>query len=463
LGATPALLRSSVLASVRARTNPYRLYLYGLSLGGSTLFSVATTTTVVYWVDSGHLNPLQLLLLGTALEIGYFLAQLPTGVLADMVSRRLCVVSGMVISGFGFTLQGLSPAFANLLVAQLVWGAGIALMSGAEEAWIADELNDTEMTPVYMRSTQLGILATIGGSLLAGVLALAGLNMPTIAGGAGMIVFGVWLACAMPENNFRPNRSVRVAGVVHDAWTTLTAQTRSTRRALVAVPGLMLLFGMTFFIGMWSESFDRLWGAFLLRDIAFPHVYGLRPTMWFSLISCAVALLGLGSTELAKRRTARLGPASVAGTLLVLTTLIGAGVAILAGAHVFVVAIGGYLLIEVLRPVFEPLVTGWVVGRIDPAVRATALSAREMFDAGGQIAGGPVVGVIGTLTTIRTALFAGGAALVPAIALLLAATRRIHAQPDAPADDLMPAHPGPVDNAHLGLAQLDVRTVDPDS
>jgi hypothetical protein len=64
-------------------------------------------------------------------------------------------------------------------------------------------------------------------------------------------------------------------------------------------------------------------------------------------------------------------------------------------------------------------------------VRATALSATDMFDSGGQIVGGPIVGVIGVLATIRIALVAGAAALAPAAGLLVAATRRVRARGDA--------------------------------
>jgi hypothetical protein len=66
-----------------------------------------------------------------------------------------------------------------------------------------------------------------------------------------------------------------------------------------------------------------------------------------------------------------------------------------------------------------------MVGRIDPAVRATALSARDMFDSAGQILGGPVVGAIGSLASLRFALLAGAAALGPAAACITAASRRI--------------------------------------
>jgi DHA3 family tetracycline resistance protein-like MFS transporter len=409
--------------------SPYRLYLV-LECGMSFLLGISYATITVYWVTSGRLNPLQLLLLGTVLELSYFLLQLPTGVLADLVSRRLCILAGLFIVGLALLIEGRSPAFGNLLGAQVVLGLGAALNNGAQEAWIADELaattGDKQMTGTYLRATQLGLLATIAGSLFSGVIALAGLNKPLLVGGALICLLAAAVAVVMPENNFRrPEAEAGVGKVVRQAGAMLSDQVRSTRHAIVAVPGLVLLFGMTFFAGMWSESFDRLWGAFLLRDISFPRLAGLHPAMWFSLFACAAAVLGLGATELAKRRTERLGPDSVVGALLVLTVAIGAAVVGMATAHAFAVVVAAYLVVSVLRPVLDPLLSGWMVGRIQPSVRATALSAKDMFDSGGQILGGPVVGAIGTLASLRIALLAGAAALGPAAACIAAASRRI--------------------------------------
>jgi MFS transporter, DHA3 family, tetracycline resistance protein len=413
----------------RHSMSPYRLYL-GLECGMSFLLGISYATITVYWVTSGRLNPLQLLLLGTSLELSYFLFQLPTGVLADLVSRRLCVLAGLFIIGLAQVMQSLSPSFANLMVAQAVLGLGAALNNGAQDAWIADELSaavgDDRMTGIYLRATQLGLIATVAGSLLSGVIALAGLDMPLRVGGSLICLLAVAAAFVMPERNFQRAAAPGGAGrIVRQAGGALAEQTRATHRAVVVVPGLVLLFGMTFFVGMWTESFDRLWGAFLLRDIRFPQVGGLHPAMWFSLFACAAAVLGLGATEVAKRRTQRLGPDSVVGALLALTVAIGAAVIALATTHAFVVVVVTYLIVQVLRPLLYPLVSGWMVGRIDPAVRATALSARDMFDSAGQILGGPVVGAIGSLASVRIALLAGAAALGPAAACITAASRRI--------------------------------------
>jgi len=407
---------------------PYPVYLLLVS-GTSFCTGISYATVMVYWVTSGRLNPLELLLLGTGLELSYFIFQLPTGVLADLVSRRFFTLAGLFVVAIGMLMQSFSPAFPNLLAGQVVVGLGAALNGGAEEAWIAGELDQEQMTSVYLRATQLGLIATVAGSLLSGVIALGGLELPLRVGGGLFCLFLAAIAVVMPERNFRPARAdAGLATIARQAGGMLANQTRSAHRAIVAVPGLVLLFGMTFFAGLWSESFDRLWGTFLLHDTKFPQLGGLHPAMWFSFIGCLVAVGGLAATEVARRRTERLGSDSVVGALLVLVIAIGIAAAVMATAHSFVVAVVAYLAVSLLRPVYYPLVDGWMVTRIAPSVRATALSAKEMFDSAGQIIGGPVIGVIGTLASIRIALLTGAAVLAPAAACIVGASRRIRAR-----------------------------------
>jgi MFS transporter, DHA3 family, tetracycline resistance protein len=61
---------------------------YLIFSGASSLFfATIVTVNLVYQVEVAKLNPLQLVLVGTALETVYFLCQVPTGVLADVYSR----------------------------------------------------------------------------------------------------------------------------------------------------------------------------------------------------------------------------------------------------------------------------------------------------------------------------------------------------------------------------------------
>jgi DHA3 family tetracycline resistance protein-like MFS transporter len=409
---------------LRARTNPYRLYL-ALRVALSFLVALAFTTSVVYRVDDGGLNPFELLMIGTVLEVTYLVFQLPTGFLADLVSRRACVVAGFAVYAGGLVWQGLSPEFWVHLAAQVLLALGAALWSGALDSWVADETRKAEMTPVYLRATQLSFIGGIAGSLLSGALASFGLGLPMLLGGVLMALGTAWLALVMPERHFqRPGGDGKVRTVLAQARAEVGVQVRASRRAARIVPGLALLLGMTFLFGLWSESYDRLSGAFLLEDIGFPDTFGLEPAMWFSLIACVVALAGIGLTEWAGRRTARLGSGAIIGMLVGFTFVALVGVVGFSLSRDFWIAVAFLLLLSVARPLYEPLVNGWLVVRVEPKVRATALSARDMFDSGGQITGGPVIGAIGTAFTLRAALIAGAAVLVPAALCLIAMGRK---------------------------------------
>jgi DHA3 family tetracycline resistance protein-like MFS transporter len=419
---------------LRARTDPYQLYL-ALRVALSFLVGLAFTTSVVYRVEDGGLNPFELLMIGTVLEVSYLVFQLPTGFLADLVSRRACVVAGFAVYAGGLVWQGLSPEFWVHLVAQVLLALGAALWSGALDSWVADETRKAEMTPVYLRATQLGFIGGIAGSLLSGALAILGLGLPMLLGGALMALGTAWLALVMPERHFqRPGGDGKVRTVLAQARAEAGVQIRASRRAARIVPGLALLLGMSFLFGLWSESYDRLSGAFLLEDIGFP--LGLEPAMWFSLIACVVALAGIGLTEWAGRRTARLGSGAIIGMLVGFTAVALVGVVGFSLSRDFWIAVAFLLLLSAARPLYEPLVNGWLVVRVEPKVRATALSARDMFDSGGQITGGPVIGAVGGAVSIRAALLAGAAVLVPAILCLIGMERKAKAaardEPAAP-------------------------------
>jgi hypothetical protein len=82
----------------------------------------------------------------------------------------------------------------------------------------------------------------------------------------------------------------------------------------------------------------------------------------------------------------------------------------------------------------------WLNARIsDSSVRATVLSLAGQADAIGQTAGGPVLGAVGNIWGIGSALAAGAVALVPAAALYTRAIRRHGSVPLIPAGE--PAQP----------------------
>jgi len=98
----------------------------------------------------------------------------------------------------------------------------------------------------------------------------------------------------------------------------------------------------------------------------------------------------------------------------------------------FTIAFGALLVKSVVGSLAGPLHSAWLVRSIDPRVRATVLSMNSQANALGQSAGGPVIGVIGTVRSLRAAMLASGIALSPTVALYARMSRRDGKPPFAP-------------------------------
>jgi DHA3 family tetracycline resistance protein-like MFS transporter len=118
-----------------------QVYLF-IEFTASALFSMMFVTMSLYEATVAGLTPLQLVLVGTAVELSIFVFEVPTGVVADVYSRRLSIIIGYLLMGVGFLVEGLFPAFLPILLAQVVWGLGYTFTSGATQAWITDEIGE---------------------------------------------------------------------------------------------------------------------------------------------------------------------------------------------------------------------------------------------------------------------------------------------------------------------------------
>lgn len=115
----------------------------------SLAVSMSTVLSIVYHLEVVQLDAFQLVLVGTVLETSCFLFEIPTGVVADLYSRRRSVLIGMFLYGLGFLMEGALPWFAPVLLAQVVWGCGDTFITGALEAWIASEEKDKPIDKVF--------------------------------------------------------------------------------------------------------------------------------------------------------------------------------------------------------------------------------------------------------------------------------------------------------------------------
>lgn len=76
--------------------NAYQVYL--ILQGATTLLSsMVFTVNLVYQATVVHLDPLQLVLVGILLKSVVFICEVPTGVVANVYSRRLSIIIGTTV------------------------------------------------------------------------------------------------------------------------------------------------------------------------------------------------------------------------------------------------------------------------------------------------------------------------------------------------------------------------------
>ncbi|MGA7936674.1 MAG: MFS transporter [Kovacikia sp.] len=391
---------------------------YLILTAASTLFNYSVVTvSAVYRVNVAGLNPLQLVLVGTVMKATVFLCEIPTGVLADVYSRRLSIIIGMFLTGVAFILEGLYPVFGVILLAQVLWGIGYTFTSGAEQAWIADEVGEEGAHQIYLRGAQSSQVGGLFGIFLGVGLANLRLGLPIVMGGCLLMGLGLFLLLWMPERLFE--RSVHNHPT---SWKAMTHTVRGSVELIRRQPMLMTILGIGAFHGLASEGLDRLWELHFLENFSFPDLGKLEPIVWFGIINAIASLLSILGVELVRRQFIQ--RCAAIKILFVMDSLLIASLVAFSLAQSFELALAACWGTDLLRAVHHPLYTTWINQKLDSATRATVFSMGSQITAIGQILGGPVVGMIGNDFSVRAAIATSGIILVPVLLLYFQSFRQ---------------------------------------
>ncbi len=360
-------------------------------------------------VDVG-LDPLQLLLLGTTKEITILVSEIPTGVVADIRSRRQSVIIAFVVCGIAAVGAGLADSFAALVVTQVVWAFGTTFRSGAETAWFTDEVGSLEIVDeVLPRRGRVQAYGSIFGLLsTAGLAAAAGLGTALVAVGALLVAWGMYLVARMPETGFERHEVSAL-----DRFRQLLGEGFTAAR----LPGLKVLLVAAIMAGFASEAVDRLQVARLdqidLQEQALDPALIMGSTAVLQSLGAA-AVLAVAAAALAGRR---LVPA-----LAWLHVATAAGVLVLARVDLLGLALGGVLAAGMMREVARTVTIGWTNHFTEKWNRATVHSFVGQAGSVGEISGGIVLGIVAREAGIPAALTAS-AAIYVAAALVATAGR----------------------------------------
>ena len=393
-------------------------------------FALGWTVAPIFFVRELDLSPLELVLTGTALEVAYFLFEIPTGVVADTYGRRLSTIVGAVGLGAGFVATGLADSFLVVAAAAAFMGFTWTFKSGAEDAWITDEVGVERSGRSFQAGAQAARLGTLLGIAAAVGLALVDLRLSIVAGGIVMVGLAGALALVMPETGFVPARTPELPALESMRGTAVQGG-RLIRRN----PLLLLVVAIEFFIGASDEGFDRLWEAHFLVDVGVPDFAGLDQVVWFGVLAAGATLLAYLVARPLGRRFAEHGPARMVRVLAVCDALQIIGLLAFAFAGSFALAVAAFWTVRVFRSLAAPVYTTWLNANVDDSsIRATVLSMTNVFGSAGEWAGGPVLGGIGNAFGIRAALVGSATLLVPVLGLYGRALRHHGRAPEVAVD-----------------------------
>ena len=385
------------------RTDPARVFVraFGTSEGFEWGLWLALT---VFWIVELGLSPARLILLGVVLEGSVLLSETPTGVVADVFSRRRSLILAQAIMGVSFVWAFASTKYWVILPAQALYGFGWTFRSGADTAWVTDELKgaagatDDDIDRLLLQRHRWGMIV----SLIVGPLTIAAgwfwsVRAAGIAIGVAYLVIAGWLVVVMTEDHFTPGKE-RSAGFVQTL--------RDGMGVVRSRPRLRILVAVIVIFSMGSEVFDRLGYAHFLDNAGIGEINAAGESLVaIGILFWVAALGGIAVNHSTERYFERgKGVVRIAVALLAIAAIGG----LVAAVTSAVVVIGlGYLLQDSVREALWPVMEGWANRDAPSEVRATVHSLMSQLTSVGQISGGLLLGALAEATSIPLAMAAG--------------------------------------------------------
>lgn len=393
----------------RARVVKVYFLLGGLyTLAASLIWGVNT----LFLLDAG-LSIGQVFVANAVFSGGMVLFEIPTGVVADTLGRRVSYLFSVGVLAVTTVLYLLVWATDGGVVAfsvvSLFVGLGFTFYSGALEAWMVDALkatgDDGDLDHVFARAQQVMGAAMLTGTIGGGLLGQINLGIPFLARAVLLVVLLVIAGPLMVEQGFTPRtltvrefpaEMVLQARVgIHHGWN------RPGLRPLILTSAV--------------TSGFLFWGFYAAQ----PYLLELleRNAVWVvGVITAALSLATMAGNQLVNvlTRTCKRRSTLLVGSMLA-TSL---GAIVMGVTDSFAVAVAAFLLIGGALGVAEPVHRAYLHTVTDSEVRATVASFDSMVGSTGGVAGQLGLGAISDARSLSFAYVTGGLATLLALPLL---------------------------------------------
>lgn len=362
--------------------------------------------TSLYLVTVAQLTPSQLVMIGVFQGLVSLIFEVPAGVIADTVSRKKALLISHLLMGSAMLATGLVKSFPLLVLTQMVWGIAWTFASGADVAFITDEINDPKKSSrVLTRAARADLEGSAISIVLIGLLAaVTSLQVAIITAGVGMLGLGFYVLTLFEETRFTPTRENR--------WLTSLSIFKDGFKLVSKSKIILTMFMVTVLVNGASEL-GRLYPQQLTK-IGFPALS--KPIVWLTVLNIITLLVGVAVLKIVEPRVHGL---ETARRDYALACIVGAlGLLLIAVLPSFAPAFVGIVLMDgVSGKLTRTLASIQVNNVTTDNVRATVHSFLAQCEYFGEIILG--LGIAILAKNSGSVAFTGGAILMFLAALLM--------------------------------------------
>ena len=347
------------------KPNKNILLLYGFNFFKSLQFFGALV--VPFYLYRAGLDYTRMFLLETIFSVGMFVLEIPTGVVADRLGRKISLFFGSCFFGIGFLLFGFFTSYPILIMAEVICAIGMTLLSGADRAILYEILKEShqekEADTVMARYDAFGtagmFLAFPAGTLFAGshlVAYKSALGLVFVATAFAIGISGLILLWVKEGSYEKSVESAIRQGL--NGFLYIFHQPRLRAFSF----NFAFISSLTFFMFWFYQS--------LLLENKFPVAWQGFIASGFNL----TAILLLSLTPILKRH---LGMKNTLFFTSVIPGVLYLSVSLIPGIIMALIAIFGVTNLKMFR---APMLNALINDEIESSSRATVLSGVSMLE-----------------------------------------------------------------------------------
>jgi len=385
------------------------------------LFNLAMS--LIWGIDTlfkmgAGLDIMQVLLTNSAFTLGSMVFEIPTGVVADTVGRRvsllLCLVTLFVTTLLYVAIAWRGWGFWAFMWVSVFLGLGYTFYTGAVDAWLVDALKATgyaePLEPVFARGQMAFGVGMLVGTISGGFLGQIHLSIPYLVRAAIVVPLFALAWFRMPELGYTP-RALELRRVPAEMRRVFVEGMEYGLRHPVVRPVMLAsLVSMSFMIfGFYS------WQRYFLDLLG-------KNLVWVDGVISSLVGVSLIAGNALVAPLSRAVPTRAG--VLALSVAIQAATAVACGLlSDFYVVVSLYLVYGIAVGIALPVKQAYLNAHIPSAQRATIISLDSMFANVGGVVGQSGWGWLARVRSIGEAWAYSGATLLLALPLYWLARR----------------------------------------